>query len=104
MSWLLFVVATVLVLLSVWIVVPAPAIWAVALSIATSELSPLFLIAAIVIGALAWRFGGSMRVATMTLSVIAAALCLLPIVRYPSDAPFSFKRLVRGLEAGDATV
>jgi acetyl esterase/lipase len=104
MSWLLFVVATALVLLSVWIVVPAPAIWAVALSIGTSELSPLFLIAALVTGGLAWRFGGSMRIATITLSMIATGLCLLPIVRYPREAPFSFSRLVRGLEPGDANV
>jgi acetyl esterase/lipase len=104
MSWLLFVVATALVLITVWIVVPAPAIWAVALSIGSSELSPLFLIAAILTGGLAWRFGGSMRVATLTLSLIAAGLCLLPIVRYPREAPLSFKRLVRGLEPSDATV
>jgi len=104
MSWLLVVVATALVLLTVWIVVPAPAIWAVALSIAASELSPLFLAAAMATAALAWRFGGSMRVATISLSVLAAGLCLLPIVRYPREAPLSLTRLVRGLETGDAIV
>lgn len=104
MSWLLFFVATVLVLLSVWIVVPAPAIWAVALSIGISELSPLFLIAALITGGLAWRIGGSMQRPTLTLCVIAAVLCLLPIVRYPREAPLSFRRLLLGLEEGDAVV
>ncbi len=104
MSWVMFIVATALVLLSVWIVVPAPAIWAVALSIGASELSPLFLIPAIATGVLAWRIGGSMHVTTMVLAAIATLLFLLPIARYPAGAPLSLRRIVMGLEAADLQV
>lgn len=97
----MFLVATALVLLSVWIVIPAPAIWAVALSIAGAELSPLLLIAAIVTGLLAWRIGGTMHVATIVLAAIAFVLCILPIARYPREAPFSLRRLIMGLETGE---
>ena len=99
MSLVMFSVATVLVLLSVWIVVPAPAIWAVALSIAAAELSPIFLCLAIIVGVLAWRIGGTMHPATMILAAIATLLFALPAVRYPRDAPFSVRRLLTGLEA-----
>lgn len=98
MSWLLFFVATVLVLTSVWIVVPAPAIWAVALSVGGSELSPLFLVASLVTAGLALRFGGSLQVTTIIVCVIAGFLFSLPIIRYPREAPFSFRRFVFGLE------
>lgn len=101
MSWLLFLMSTVLVLLSVWIVVPAPAIWAVMLSVGGSELSPLFLAPSVVTGILAWRIGGRMHVATMVLAAIATVLFALPIARYPRQAPFSFRRLVTGLGQND---
>ena len=99
MSWVMFLVATVLVLLSVWIVVPAPAIWAVALSIGAAELSPVFLLVAALVGVLAWKIGGTMHTATMILAGIATVLFALPVVRYPREAPFSIRRLITGIEA-----
>lgn len=104
MSWLMFLVATVLILLSVWIVVPAPAIWAVALSIAGSELSPLFLVASVITGLAAWRIGGTLRVATMVLAAIATVLFAVPLVRYPREAPLSLRRVIAGLETVDVPV
>ena len=104
MSWLMFFVATALILLSVWIVVPAPAIWAVALSIAGSELSPLFLVASIITGVAAWRFGGTMHVPAMVLAAIATVLFAVPLARYPREAPFSLRRLMVGLENVDVQV
>ena len=101
MSWLLLLVSTLLVLISVWVVVPAPVMWAVVLSVGGSELSPLLLAASVVTGLLAWRTGGAMHTKTMVLALIATALFAVPIVRYPRQAPFSFRRLVTGLENTD---
>ncbi|MEO7133416.1 MAG: alpha/beta hydrolase [Vicinamibacterales bacterium] len=104
MPWLLFLVSTALALSSVWIIVPAPAIWAVMLSVGGSELSPLFLIASIIAGVLGWHFGGRMHVPAMVLAAIATVLFALPILQYPRDAAFSLRRLLMGLEKNDAQV
>lgn len=104
MSWLLCLAAIALAFIASWTIIPAPAIWLVAISVGGAELSPLFLIASVITGALAWRVGGTPHRYSVALTLMAAAIFAVPIVRYPSAAPLSIRRLVSGLEDTHARI
>ena len=104
MSWLLCLAAGVLTFIASWTVIPGPAIWLVAIGVGGAELSPVFLVASLIVGGLVWRAGGGPRPYSMALTLIAVVIFAVPIARYPSDAPISIRRLVVGLEDTHARI
>jgi acetyl esterase/lipase len=105
MSWLILTAAAVLAFIALWIVVPAPMLWLIALSILASEFSLLLLPAPFIVGAAAWRFAaGGIRIAAVLLCALAAILLALPIAQYPSGVPLSIRRLLSGLTSTGARV
>lgn len=105
MSWMILTAAAVLAFIALWIVVPAPTLWLIALSILGSEFSLLLLPAPLLVGAAARRFtGGNVRIAGVILCAAAAVMFVLPIARYPPGVPLSIRRLLSGLPSTGATV
>ena len=96
--------AGVLTFIASWTVIPGPAIWLVAIGVGGAELSPVFLVASLIVGGLVWRAGGGPRPYSMALTLIAVVIFAVPIARYPSDAPISIRRLVVGLEDTHARI
>ncbi len=71
------------------------------LGVGAPEISPVLLVAALIIGVAAWR---SRTIVALALCAIAAALCAWPIVQYPRGTPLSFQRLVLGVPAADVRI
>jgi acetyl esterase/lipase len=94
---LLFVVASSLAFLTAWIVLPAPNRPLLALSVAVPELSPWFVVAGLVTGALALRIGrrGRLGRATLALAAVATVLASTPLVQ----VPFVTRRFDRTMRA-----
>jgi acetyl esterase/lipase len=103
----LLVAALVLLSLSIWIVVPAPVLLLLPVGVAAPELSPILLIATLVIGGLALVARKSrIKTAVITLAVITLAICVVPLARAARVRPLTalLGDLVRGIDAADARV
>jgi len=101
-SWLVLTLAAVLCFLSLWIIVPAPTMTLLTLSVGVPEISPLLLVPAIVIGVAAWRGNGMVRRVALVLSVIATVLFAWPLARYPRNVPLSLNSLIAGVDIGQS--
>ena len=102
MSWLVLTVAAVLFFLSLWIIVPAPTMTLLTLSVGVPEISPLLLVPAIVIGVVAWRGNGMVRRTALVLSLVATVLFAVPLARYPRNVPLSLNSLIAGVDIGQS--
>ena len=102
MSWLVPTLAAVLFFLSLWIIVPAPTMTLLTLSVGVPEISPLLLVPAIVIGVVAWRGNGMVRRVALVLSLIATVLFAVPLARYPRNVPLSLNSLIAGVDIGQS--
>lgn len=100
MSWLILALASVLFFLAIWIVVPAPTMLLLPLSVGAPEISPLLLVPAMVTGVIAWRGHGTVRRVALVLSVIASMLFAWPLARYPRNVPLSLNSLIAGVDIG----
>jgi len=101
-SWLLLTIASVLFFLAIWIVVPAPTMMLLPLSVGAPEVSPLLLAAALVAAVLAWRGKGTVRRVALVLSVLAILLFAWPLTRYPRNVPLSLNSLIAGVDIGQS--
>ena len=78
----LTVVIAVLAFLAVWIVVPAPVYPLLPLGVVMPEVSPLLLIAAVVIGGLALRLRGVVRFAVAGLALVVIVMASRPLAEF----------------------
>jgi acetyl esterase/lipase len=85
--------------LSLWIVVPAPTMMLLRLGVGVPELSPVLLVVALTVGALAWRHG---QVAAGAVCLVASLLLAWPIMQFPREAPLSLSQLALGVKASAA--
>ena len=100
MSWLILALASVLFFLAIWIVVPAPTMMLLPLSVGAPEISPLLLVPAMVTAVIAWRGHGTVRRVALVLSVIATLVFAWPLARYPRNVPLSLNSLIAGVDIG----
>ena len=77
-------VCSVVLLLAIWVVVPAPVYALLPLGVAIPELSPVLMVAALAIGLLGMRARGPTRSVIVTLSLVAMGLTSLPAVQFAS--------------------
>ena len=71
-------------LLAIWVVVPAPVYALLPLGVAIPEVSPALIVGGLVIGLLAMRSRGPIRPVVVTLSLVSVALASLPAVQFAS--------------------
>jgi len=69
-------------LLAIWVVVPAPVYALLPLGVVIPEVSPVLIVAGVVVGVLAMRARGRTRPVAVTLSLLSIALALLPSVQF----------------------
>ena len=126
-SWLLLGTTTLLLCVSLWIVLPAPNVALLWLGVGAPELSPLLLVAALILCGLAFTSGvHAVHRTAGVVAAIAAMLCALPLARFPGtvrrfDAaigaaaptpnmtaararPLSLRDLVLGIDTGESRV
>ena len=72
------------------------------LAVGGPEISPLLLVPALFVAALAWRTRGRARPVALALSVVAVVLFAIPIARYPRNAPLSLVNLLAGIDLGQS--
>jgi acetyl esterase/lipase len=79
---LLIAAASLLLAGSIWIVIPAPAYALLPVGVVAPEVSPLLLVAALIVGACALRAGGAARSVVLVLSVATAAVASRPLLQW----------------------
>jgi acetyl esterase/lipase len=128
--YLLLTATVLLLLLAVWVVVPAPSMALLVLGVAVPELSPVLLAITLAVGALmAIAGGGTLRMTGCAQALLAAGLLAVPLVQLPGTvrrfdeamsaagvvdpdagsgrrrvAPFSAVDLVFGLDVGESQI
>ena len=102
MSWVVLALAAVSLFLSMWVVVPAPTMALLPLAVGGPEISPLLLVPALVIVALAWRRRDRVGRIALGVSALASALLVVPLVQYPRAVPFSITTLLAGVDMGQS--
>lgn len=123
---MLTIVATALLFLTIWIVIPAPNVWLLPLSVGAPEVSPILFAASVLTLVLSLRKASARKIAVL-FSLAAAGLSVIPYSQmsrvqrefdrelarvYPAfaqgkapaglrPAPFAVKELLTGIETGD---
>ena len=85
-------------LLAIWVIVPAPAYALLPLGVVIPEVSPVLIVAGLVVGVLAMRARGRTRPVAVALSLVSIALALLPSVQFVSTR-VRFNATTAGLRA-----